>query len=126
MLTMLEGVIRSGTGGRLGWAYNMQNVEVGGKTVIFCLNDNAADGRDISWIWDADIQADGKIYAAGKRSGDMALRLKYSGMDAEITDDVLQTVLRCKGDVFVVPTYTAMMAMRPKFAEHFGKEAFWK
>ena len=32
MLTMLEGVIRSGTGGRLGWAYNMQNVEVGGKT----------------------------------------------------------------------------------------------
>ena len=98
----------------------------GDKTVIFCLNDNAADGRDISWIWDADIQADGKIYAAGKRSGDMALRLKYSGMDAEITDDVLQTVLRCKGDVFVVPTYTAMMAMRPKFAEHFGKEAFWK
>lgn len=98
----------------------------GDKTVIFCLNDNAADGRDISWIWDADIQADGKIYAAGKRSGDMALRLKYSGMDAEITDDVLQTVLRCKDDVFVVPTYTAMMAMRPKFAEHFGKEAFWK
>ena len=98
----------------------------GDKTVIFCLNDNAADGRDISWIWDADIQADSKIYAAGKRSGDMALRLKYSGMDAEITDDVLQTVLRCKGDVFVVPTYTAMMAMRPKFAEHFGKEAFWK
>ena len=32
MLTMLEGVIHSGTGGRLGWAYNMQNVEVGGKT----------------------------------------------------------------------------------------------
>ena len=31
-----------------------------------------------------------------------------------------------QGDVFVVPTYTAMMAMRPKFAEHFGKEAFWK
>ena len=98
----------------------------GDKTIIFCLNDNAADGRDISWIWDADIDVSGKIYAAGKRSGDMALRLKYNGIDAEITDNVLETVLKLSGDVFVVPTYTAMMKMRPEFAHHFEKEEFWQ
>lgn len=98
----------------------------GAKTVIFCLNDNDADGRDISWIWDADLELHAKVYAAGRRSGDLALRLQYAGITAELTDDVLQTALHAKGDVYIVPTYTAMMEMRPQFAKAFGKEAFWQ
>lgn len=98
----------------------------GKKTVIFCLNDNDADGRDISWIWDAEIDIDAEVYTSGKRSGDMALRLKYANINAKTTNDVLKTVLQTKGIVFVVPTYTAMMGMRPYFAEHFGKKEFWK
>lgn len=98
----------------------------GKKTMIFCLSDKEADGRDISWIWDADIIAQGDIYVSGRRSGDMLLRLKYEGIDAKITDDVLQTVLETKGDVYIIPTYTAMMEIRPQFAKHYGKKEFWK
>lgn len=55
-------------------------------TLILSLNDNAADGRDISWIWDVDFagifeKANVKeIYVTGKRCYDMAVRVKYEGV----------------------------------------------
>ena len=48
------------------------------------LNDNTADGHDVSWIWDADVEVlDGKIATvcfSGGRAADMALRFKYAGL----------------------------------------------
>jgi len=61
------------------------------KNLFMALNDNAADGRDISWIWDADVEmlADPRaeirsVVCSGQRSGDMAVRIKYSGIDTRL------------------------------------------
>lgn len=98
----------------------------GVKNIIFVLNDNDADGRDVSWIWDADIslpRSAKNICTFGLRSGDMALRLKYSGVDAHIIKNVseFKSVVR-SGSTAVVATYTAMLALRPVLS---GKE-FWQ
>lgn len=98
--------------------------------VVFVLNDNDADGRDVSWIWDADIKINPNvkhIYTFGIRSGDMALRLKYAGLNPEIIKSHSQFHNICKsGKTAVVPTYTAMMKLRPYFAKLYNKERFWK
>ncbi len=98
--------------------------------VVFVLNDNDADGRDVSWIWDADIKINPNvkhIYTFGIRSGDMALRLKYAGFNPEIIKSHSQFHNICKsGKTAVVPTYTAMMKLRPYFAKLYKKERFWK
>src|SRR5690606_2004148 len=60
------------------------------KNLFFALNDNQGDGRDISWIWDADIEVIEEeqhrikqVVCSGWRSGDMALRVKYAGYPVE-------------------------------------------
>ncbi len=54
------------------------------RHVLFILNDNVADGRDISWIWDVDFErAVGQtetLVLSGTRALDLGLRLKYAGM----------------------------------------------
>src|SRR5256714_8958511 len=54
------------------------------RHVFFVLNDNIADGRDISWIWDVDferaIHLTATLVVAGSRALDLALRLKYAGV----------------------------------------------
>src|SRR5437588_6249367 len=53
------------------------------KRIVFFLNDGIADGRDVSWIWDADYEVvqplTDWVLAAGTRAEDLALRLKYAG-----------------------------------------------
>ena len=55
------------------------------RHVLFVLNDNIADGKDISWIWDVDfeqaLQGFATLTIAGTRARDLALRLKYAGLD---------------------------------------------
>jgi UDP-N-acetylmuramyl tripeptide synthase len=57
------------------------------RHMLFVLNDNIADGRDISWIWDVDFErAVGltrTLVVAGTRAFDLGLRLKYAGVDEE-------------------------------------------
>lgn len=98
--------------------------------LIFVLNDNDADGKDVSWIWDAEINISENvenIYAFGIRSGDMALRLKYAGKDARIIKnyDEFKKITN-EPDTVIIPTYTAMMALRPYFARKNGKKEFWQ
>ncbi|OLB44577.1 MAG: hypothetical protein AUH05_04630 [Ktedonobacter sp. 13_2_20CM_53_11] len=54
------------------------------RHVLFVLNDNIADGRDISWIWDVDFEQavnhTSTLVVAGSRALDLALRLKYAGV----------------------------------------------
>lgn len=96
------------------------------KNLLVMLNDNYADGRDVSWIWDANFEAikdyKGKIYISGTRALDMALRLKHVfGTDENlvIIDDVkkaFETALEQTAEyetLVVLPTYTALLKMQP-------------
>ncbi|HIW85057.1 MAG TPA: DUF1727 domain-containing protein [Candidatus Eubacterium faecipullorum] len=98
--------------------------------LIFVLNDNDADGKDVSWIWDAQIDIGDhveNVYAFGIRSGDMALRLKYAGIQAKIIKNYDEfKKITSQPDTVIIPTYTAMMALRPYFAHRSGKKEFWQ
>jgi UDP-N-acetylmuramyl tripeptide synthase len=98
-------------------------LEPGEHDVLAVLNDNIADGRDVSWVWDADFEVLApsvrRATCAGTRAAEMALRLKYAGVDpARITvvpqlDAALDTALAAgEARVFALPTYTAMLALR--------------
>lgn len=108
--------------------------------LFFSLNDNIADGRDVSWIWDVEFNDIFKkdnfkeLYCSGKRCGDMAVRIKNEGsggreiklIENEDYDKLLDTAISLDKDVYVVPTYTSMMTMRPVFASRLGGKEFWK
>jgi UDP-N-acetylmuramyl tripeptide synthase len=90
--------------------------------ILVAINDNDADGRDISWLWDVSLeelrQTSPNVIASGVRAADMALRLKYEGITAmihESLDEAFEKALHHvpKGEkLYVLPTYTAMLGMR--------------
>jgi UDP-N-acetylmuramyl tripeptide synthase len=105
--------------------------------LLVALNDGVQDGRDVSWIWDVDFELlVGRLAAAvatGTRAADMALRLKYAGLDGALAlepaapralDRALATTPP-GGDLFVLPTYTAMMRLRELIAARGGSSSFW-
>jgi lipid II isoglutaminyl synthase (glutamine-hydrolysing) len=98
-------------------------LEEGELDLWFALNDRIADGRDISWIWDADFEVlAGRVRhatCAGTRAEEMALRLKYAGIDARIEVDrelgsSLDSAVAATGGerLFALPTYTALLELR--------------
>jgi lipid II isoglutaminyl synthase (glutamine-hydrolysing) len=98
-------------------------LEEGELDLWFALNDRIADGRDISWIWDADFEVlAGRVRRAtcsGRRAEEMALRLKYAGIDARIEVDrelgsSLDSAVAAAGGerLFALPTYTALLELR--------------
>jgi UDP-N-acetylmuramyl tripeptide synthase len=98
-------------------------LEPGEHDVLAILNDNVADGRDVSWVWDADFEVLASrvrhVTCSGTRAAEMALRLKYAGVDpariavARELDAGLDRALRDgDGRLFALPTYTAMLALR--------------
>jgi lipid II isoglutaminyl synthase (glutamine-hydrolysing) len=97
-------------------------LEDGDHDVLAVLNDNIADGRDVSWVWDADFEVLAprvrRATCSGTRAAEMALRLKYAGVPAEriaVEADLaagLDRALDGAGRVFALPTYTAMLALR--------------
>lgn len=106
--------------------------------ILFFLNDGIADGRDISWIWDADYETVQPrtewTLAAGTRAEDLALRLKYAGFGDDVrvereTAAALQRALDAtpSGEtLYVVPTYTAMLEVRELLAKRAGGGKFWE
>lgn len=101
----------------------------------FCLNDNDADGKDVSWIWDVNFSgiknqlAD--VYCFGTRSKDMCLRLKYDDIvsipyDNEEYDKLISLIKSSKRDFVIFATYTAMMKLRHKLIANFGGDEFWQ
>ena len=91
------------------------------------LNDRTADGRDVSWIWDADFEVLAgrvrRVTCSGTRAEEMALRLKYAGIDAPLAvernlERSLDEALREAGGerVFALPTYTALLELRDVLA----------
>lgn len=106
---------------------------------IVALNDNYADGTDISWIWDVDFEkltsVEDKlheIWVTGIRADEMAMRFKYAGISTEKIkvkkdyDSLINDIGSYNGSVYMMPTYTAMLAIRKKIADKFGFKEFWK
>lgn len=105
--------------------------------VVF-LNDNIADGRDISWIWDVDFERLSghlrSLTVSGRRAWDMALRLKYAGLaprpevDHDTRSALRSAIERAPegGRVYVLPTYTAMLDVRNILGRWAGKGRFWE
>jgi len=95
------------------------------KNILIALNDNFADGTDISWIWDAEMEIIQKVaenvIVSGIRAEDMQLRLKYAGYDmgkVTLEDDLAKSLelgiagLAAGETLYVLPTYTAMLELR--------------
>jgi UDP-N-acetylmuramyl tripeptide synthase len=110
----------------------------GDKRLLFFLNDGIADGRDVSWIWDTDYETLHRqsvwVLAAGTRCEDLALRLKYAGFgdDVAIEHDARTALARALdatppgGELYVIPTYTAMLEVRELLAGKGGARHFWE
>lgn len=113
--------------------------ELAAPTLIV-INDEFADGRDVSWLWDVDFEmlASGTlpIATAGIRGPDMANRLKYAGVaesrllpiDGPI-DQALGRFLaftKDSAEVSILPTYTAMLAVREALGNAGAVERFWE
>jgi UDP-N-acetylmuramyl tripeptide synthase len=105
-------------------------LEPGTHDLLGVLNDNIADGRDVSWIWDADFELLAgrvrRVSCAGTRAPELAVRLKYAGFEPDsihVFDDLAEALDaaaadRPQGDpeaqspLYAIPTYTAMLALR--------------
>jgi UDP-N-acetylmuramyl tripeptide synthase len=109
----------------------------GGIDLWLALNDRIADGRDVSWIWDADFEilADGvrRVICAGTRAPEMALRLKYAGwpQDAIEVIEPVETsldaaVAAAPGRLFALPTYTALLELRTLLADRGLAPDYWQ
>ncbi len=95
------------------------------RLAVVALNDEIADGRDVSWIWDVDFEpllaGLERVVVSGSRAEELALRLAYGGLDRNAIEVVpeLEAALD-RGleltpsgeDLIVLPTYTAMLALR--------------
>ena len=108
-------------------------------TAVIALNDAIADGRDVSWIWDVDfeplIPGLTRLVATGDRAAELGLRFKYGGLDAGAIDVVpsLEAALDLGleltppgGELVVLPTYTAMLALRQIVGERGFVRPYWE
>jgi UDP-N-acetylmuramyl tripeptide synthase len=109
------------------------------KLAVLALNDAIADGRDVSWIWDVDweplLAGLEQVVVTGDRAAEMALRCKYGGFPPEAIevvpelDQALDRGLELSprgGELVVLPTYTAMLALRRIVAERGFVRPYWE
>ncbi len=92
------------------------------KNILILLNDNDQDGHDVSWIWDAhferlNVEEVKTIVCSGLRAYDMALRLKYEGLEDRIlvkesAEEAVQWLAKQDRDSYVISTYTALHSTR--------------
>ncbi len=111
----------------------------GEKNVMIVINDLFADGTDVSWLWDVDFELlAGRVRFAvvsGLRAEDMAVRLKYAGVDSSlisVESDIAAALSRAvqytpEGEtLYLLPTYTAMLDLRSKLVEAGHLAPFWE
>ncbi len=94
-----------------------------GLDLWIALNDRIADGRDVSWVWDADFELLAgqvrRVTCAGTRAAEIALRLKYAGwpqsvieVSADVETSLDEATAAADGPLFALPTYTALLELR--------------
>ncbi len=114
-------------------------LEPGEHTLLGVLNDQIADGRDVSWIWDADFELlAGRVetvICSGSRAADLAARLKYAGIEPErivirpdLPDALSEALGRGEPDrpLYALPTYTAMLALRELLVSRGEAGSAWR
>jgi lipid II isoglutaminyl synthase (glutamine-hydrolysing) len=113
-------------------------LEAGQLDVLGILNDRTADGRDVSWVWDADFEILAArvrhVTCAGTRAAELALRLKYAGVPAERIDVIYELPRALdaavaeapNGRLFALPTYTALLELREELAARGHVGQFWQ
>lgn len=122
-------LVKNPAGFRLG----LSSFSADGVATMIAINDNYADGRDMSWLWDVSFEslsAGGVAMVSGVRSYDMALRLSYDGVEIDTVEPELKSAL----ERFIAAhpgtpkrifcTYTAMLALRKHLAAYTDVEAF--
>lgn len=98
--------------------------DLSGRLLII-INDNYADGRDVSWLWDADFELlsnyNKTVIVSGIRAYDMAVRLKYAGIKPEniiIIEDIKKALEKAlngtekEEKLYILPTYTALLDLQ--------------
>jgi lipid II isoglutaminyl synthase (glutamine-hydrolysing) len=123
-------------------------LEPGRHDLLGVLNDRTADGHDVSWIWDADFELlAGRVRAAtcsGTRAAELALRLKYAGVEPErirVVEDLARALARAAAEdededededeggrrpLHVLPTYTAMLELRELLVRRGEARSSWR
>jgi UDP-N-acetylmuramyl tripeptide synthase len=109
------------------------------RVAVVALNDAIADGRDVSWIWDADweplLGGLERLVATGTRAAELAVRCKYGGLDPgaiELVPELGRALDRGLkltppgGELVVLPTYTAMLALRKLVADRGYVRPYWE
>ena len=110
-----------------------------GDKLLLALNDNFADGTDVSWIWDADFEQLSavshqlSVICSGTRAEELAVRLKYAGVydkNIEVISDLNKALRKAKaetsGRLFILPTYTALLELQKLLTKMKVKEEYWK
>ena len=107
--------------------------------VVIALNDAVADGRDVSWIWDVDFEPLfehlDRLVVSGDRAAELALRCKYGGMPEDSIEVVPEldraldrglALTSAGGELAVLATYTAMLALRKVVAGRGHVPQYWE
>jgi UDP-N-acetylmuramyl tripeptide synthase len=100
------------------------------------LNDRTADGRDVSWVWDADWEIVAphvrRLTCSGTRAAELALRLKYAGVEPsrlDVVEDLERGLDRAlasgDGPLYALPTYTALLELKDVLSRR-GHEEYWR
>jgi UDP-N-acetylmuramyl tripeptide synthase len=112
-------------------------LEDGELDLLGVLNDRTADGRDISWVWDADFELLAghvrRFTCAGTRAAELALRLKYAGIPVDRLEVIpslpaaLDGALAAArdGGLYALPTYTALLELREELSRRGHVERYW-
>jgi lipid II isoglutaminyl synthase (glutamine-hydrolysing) len=117
----------------------LRTLETGVPPVlVVALNDGIADGQDVSWIWDVDFEPllphVGRVVASGERAAELGLRLVYGGLprerlelvpDLERALDRGLELIEAGTDLVILPTYTAMLALRGVLTERGHVRPYW-
>lgn len=114
-------------------------VKPGRRTLLIAISDLFADGTDVSWLWDVEFERlQDRVNVAvctGLRAEDMAVRLKYAGVELErirIDSDPRRAIelalaaAEPNETVYVLPTYTAMLALRDVLRQTGYVRGFWE
>jgi len=109
------------------------------RVLVVALNDEIADGRDVSWIWDVDFEpllpGLERLVASGGRAAELGLRFRYGGLDEdaiELRPDLGAALDRgleltpAGGELVLLPTYTAMLGFQRLLADRGLARPYWE
>jgi lipid II isoglutaminyl synthase (glutamine-hydrolysing) len=109
------------------------------RLLLIALNDEIADGRDVSWIWDVDFEpllgGLERLIASGERAAELALRFKYAGVPEDaievvpLLEEALDRGLELTPtgeELLALPTYTAMLGLRDLVGRRGFVKPYWE